>query len=319
MSQHQGQTDQVKKVQLPSAIHQVLWTKRMAAPGGKVGLEIFTHYVGNKSELKIEFTDQSGKTLGNYSDTMSGNRFAANITVPANAKDALYATAKLPKHGLSMKSGPLIILPPVQITNAKWDKQEARRGDILKLTADVKGVPDGTEAMIEIYEHDADGAHDFVTKFPVLVKNKKVEAEWEFEYHEDVDDIPTAEESERGYHPPEYFFRVKVGEVSAESGLVEFKDWIEINLTDDAGNPISNAEFALQLPDSNKKQGKLNADGHVRDESLLPGKIKITFPKTGPFTQYSANKSNIDSLKSKTKIASGCSYYFKLIPFRFSE
>ena len=89
MPVHQGQTDQIKKVQLPSAIQQVLWTKRMAAPGGKVGLEIFTHYVSNKSELKIEFTDQSGKTLGNYSDKMSGNRFAANITVPANAKDKL--------------------------------------------------------------------------------------------------------------------------------------------------------------------------------------------------------------------------------------
>src|SRR5574341_478036 len=141
MPQHQGQTDQVKKVQLPSAIQQVLWTKRMAAPGGKVGLEVYTHYVGNGSDLQIEFSDQPGKILGNYRDKMGGNRFAANITVPANAKEALYATVKLPKHGLSMKSGPLIILPPVQIINAKWDKPEARRGDILKLTADVKGVP----------------------------------------------------------------------------------------------------------------------------------------------------------------------------------
>jgi hypothetical protein len=277
MSAHQGQTDQVKKVQLPSAIHQVLWTKRMAAPGGKVGLEIYTHYVGNKSELKIEFTDQSGKTLGNYSDTMSGNRFAANITVPANAKDALYANVKLPKHGLSMKSGPLIVLPPVQITNAKWDKPEASRGDILKLTADVKGVPDGTEALIEIWEHDADGAHDFVTKFPVLVKNKKVEAEWEFEYYEDTDDIPTAEESERGYRAPEYFFRVKVGEVSAESGLVEFKDWIEIELQNLNGNPIEGEDYELYLPDGQKRKGKLNQQGLIKEDNLPSGPYRIEF------------------------------------------
>ena len=63
------------KIELPSAIQQMLWAKRVAAPGDKVGLEIFTHYVGNKSELKIEFTDQSGKTLGNYSDKMSGKYY----------------------------------------------------------------------------------------------------------------------------------------------------------------------------------------------------------------------------------------------------
>jgi hypothetical protein len=209
---------------------------------------------------------------------MGGNRFAANITVPANAKDALYANVKLPKHGLSMKSGPLIILPPVQITNAKWDKPEARRGDILKLTADIKGVPDDTEALIEIWEHDADGAHDFVTKFPVLIKNKKVEAEWEFEYYEDVDDIPTAEESEKGYHPPEYFFRVKVGEVSAESGLIEFKDWIEIELKDGGDNPITDEKYILHLPDGQQRDGHLDENGYARIDNVPPGKCTLEFP-----------------------------------------
>ena len=275
---HQGQTDQVKKVQLPSAIQKVLWTKRMAAPGGKVGLEVYTHYVGSGSDLQIEFTDQSGKVLGNYRDKMGGTRFAANITVPANAKDALYATAKLPKHGLSLKSGPLLLLPPIQITNAKWDKAEARRGDILKLTADVKGVQDGAEALIEIYEHDADGAHDFVTKFPVMVKNKKVEAEWEFEYHEDTDDIPTAEETEKGYNPPEYFFRARVGEVSAESGLVEFKDWIEIILlNEETEEPYANEKYIFYLPDGEKREGNLDENGHAIEKNVPPGPYKIEF------------------------------------------
>jgi hypothetical protein len=68
MPQHQAQTDQVKKIQLPSTIQQVYWTKRMAASGGMVGLEVFTHYVGNRLELQIELSDQSGKTFGKYSD-----------------------------------------------------------------------------------------------------------------------------------------------------------------------------------------------------------------------------------------------------------
>jgi hypothetical protein len=278
MAEHQGQTGQVKKVKLESDIQQVYWTRRAAAPGGSVGLEVFTHYVGNNAELKIELTDKSGKSHGSFTDKIHGNHFWGPVKVPADAKEELFATVKLPKHSLSQKSGPLIILPPVQITNVKWDKKEARRGDILKLTADLKGVPDGVDAVIEIWEHDADGVHDFVTKFPVQVKNKKIEVEWEYEYHEDTDDIPSHDETEKGYHPPEYFFRVKVGEVTAESGLLEFKDWIEIELTDDEGTPIPSKKYKLLLPDGTEREGTLDGNGHAREENIPPGPVDVDFP-----------------------------------------
>jgi hypothetical protein len=76
----------------------------MAGSGGLVGLEILTQYVGNRSPIEIELSDQNGKTFGKYQEKISGNRFWAQIKVPADAKQALYATVKLPKHGLQMKS-----------------------------------------------------------------------------------------------------------------------------------------------------------------------------------------------------------------------
>ena len=284
MPEHQGQTGQVKKVKLESTIQQVYWTHRAAAPGGNVGLDIFTHYVGNNAELKIELTDKSGKAHGNFTDKIHGNHFWAPVKVPADAKEELYATVKLSKHGLNQKSGPLIVLPVVQITNAKWDKKEARRGNILKLTADVKGVPDGVDAMIEIWEHDADGAHDFITKFPVQVKTKKVEAEWEYEYHEDTDEIPTHEELQpagKKYNPPEYFFRVTVGEVSAESGLLEFKDWIGFDVKDSKHEPLANRNFTVTFADGRKETGKLDADGHAQIDSVPPGPYVIEVDRAG--------------------------------------
>lgn len=247
-----------------------------------MGLQVVTHFVGNNSEIKIELTDKSGKSHGNFTDKIHGNHFWAPVKVPANAKEELYATVKLPKHSLNQKSGPLVILPPVQITNAKWDKKEARRDDILKLTADVKGVPDGVEAQIEILEHDADGAHDFITKFPATVKNKKIEAEWEFEYHEETDDIPSADETEKGYHPPEYFFRVKVGEVTVESGLLEFKDWVEFTVKDSKRNPIADRNFTITFADGRKESGKLDANGHARIHSAPPGPYVIEVEGAGP-------------------------------------
>lgn len=288
MPERQGQTGQVKKIKLESDIQQVYWTRRAAAPGGSVGLEVFTHHVGNNSELKIELTDKSGKGHGNFTDKIHGNHFWAPVKVPVDAREELYATVKLSKHGLSQKSGPLIVLPAVQITNPKWDKKEARRGDILKLTVDVKGVPDGIEAMIEIWEHDADGAHDFITKFPAQVKNKKIEAEWEYEYHEDSDEIPADTDLQpagKKYSPPEYFFRVRVGEIAAESGLLEFKDWVELTVKNAKHEPMANRNFTITFADGRKQNGSLDADGHAKIDSVPPGPYVIEVEGAGPLVR----------------------------------
>ena len=278
MMQHQSPTDQIKKVELPSSIQQVLWVRPYASVGAKVGLEVFTQFIGNHSEIKIEISDKSGKKFDTIKAKMSGNKFWKQITVPEKAKDELYAEVKLPKHGLSKKSNCLYVYPAVQIKNCEWDKKEARRGDILKLTADVSNVYEGTEAEIQIWEYDSDGAHDFITKFPIIVKNKKIEAEWEFEYHEDTDDIPIKEESEKGYNPPEYFFRVIVAGVSADSELLKFKDWIEIELKNQFGVSIPDENFILKLPDGSERKGKLDENGFAIEKDIPPGKCVLEFP-----------------------------------------
>lgn len=278
---HSGNTDKETKITLSSSMEQVRWSKKKAPANGTVQVIVRTHFVGNGAEIEIELSDQTSKILQKIKDRISGNFFWSKIPIPAGAKQALYAEAKLSKHGLRMKSDPLILTPAIEITNLKWDKKEARRGDILKLTADVKGAQDGTEGEIEIWEHESAGAHDFIAKFPVLVKNNKIETQWEYEYHEDTDDIPTEEELNKDgnhYNPPEYFFRVKIGEVSADSGLLRFKDWIRIALVDNVGNPVKDEKYILHLSDGSTRKGTLNAEGEERIDDIPPGAVKIEYP-----------------------------------------
>ena len=282
MTEFRGQTDQVEKIELPSAIQQVVWTKRIAALGAVVGVDVFTEFVGNGSSIEIELSDNSGKTFGKFKDKISGNHFWAKVKVPDEAKDALFAKVKLSKHGLDAKSNPLLLLTPIEISNLKWDKKEARRGDALKMTADIKGVTDGTETEIQIWEHDSDQAHDLITQFPILVKDSKVEAEWEFEYYEDTDDVPTEEESEKGYNPPEYFFRVKVGGVYADSEKLEFKDWIEFELIGMTGNPLKNVKYELKMADGSTKSGQTDDNGKIMVKDVSPGRYTIEFPEIAP-------------------------------------
>jgi len=278
MYEYQKQTDAIHKIKLPSTINLAIWDRSVASSGDEVGLQVYTHFVGNESEIKVSIHNKSGKKLDEITGKVYGNRFKGTYTVSNKAKDAIYFEAELKKHKLKKKSEEMKIIPPITITNLKWSQQEAREGDILKLTADISGVPDGTEAKIEIYEYDDDNAHDFITRFSVLVDNSKVEAEWEYEYHEDTDDIPTAEETEKGYNPPEYFFRVSIGKVYGESGLLEFKDWIEIELIDGAGQPIGGEKYILYLPDGQKRQGNLDENGYARVEKIPPGKCTLEFP-----------------------------------------
>ncbi|MBS4032861.1 MAG: hypothetical protein KGZ85_00230 [Ignavibacterium sp.] len=278
MKTYQGQTDKIKKIELESSIEQITWSAPHAAVGGKVSLDVFTHFVGNNSEIKIELTDKSGKTIETLKGNIIGNHYWKQIIVPGKANDELYAEVKLPKLGLSKKSNRLYVYPAILIKNCKWDKKEARRGDVLKLTADVENAYEGTEAEIQIWEHDSDGAHDFIAKFPALVKNKKIEAGWEYEYLEDTDDIPTKEESEKGYNPPEYFFRVIVTGVSADSGLLEFKDWIEINLLDEFGEPMADVKYVIKISDGSEIEGQLDKNGNAKVEDVKPGPYWIYFP-----------------------------------------
>jgi len=208
---------------------------------------------------------------------IAGNHLRKSITVPEKAKEALYAEVKLPKHKLKADSPALQLLPSVEIMNLQWSQQEARRGDILTLSAEIAGAPDGAESEIQIWEHDEDGAHDLITKFPATVTKEKIEAEWEFEYYEDTDDIPRDEEAEQGYQAPEYFFRVNYYGASQDSDLLKFKDFIEIELKDHDGIPIGGEHFTIKLPDGTEKEGDLDDDGYAKIEDVPPGKYNIIF------------------------------------------
>ncbi len=226
MATYSGATQQVHPVKLTSAIELVMWGRPVASPGGSISLDVFTRFVGNGAEMEITITDQGGKTLGQYKEKLYANRFSTAVQVPAEARAALYAAVKLPRHGLSLKSEPLLLIEPVMLSGARWSASEAHRGDLLTLTADVRNAPDGAEVTVEIWEHDSEGAHRLVTSFPTLVDNGRVEATWEFEYQGD-DTIPTQEELELGapdHLLAEYFFTLRIGGVKAQSTNLKFKE-----------------------------------------------------------------------------------------------
>ena len=69
-------------------------------------------------------------------------------------------------------------------------------------------------------------------------------------YFEDSDEIPTQEELDKyggAYNPPEYFFVINIDGFEfgheQESGILGFKDYIEINLVDEKGNKSAKEKY----------------------------------------------------------------------------
>ena len=264
--------------------------QKVAAVGDKVKFFVQMHFVGNGSEIELDVEDKKGKKVEKVKGQVFGDQFAGSLVIPEIAKEEVTFTAKLPKHGLTMKSATMIVFPLIKVTNMNWGQKEARRGDIVKLSADIDGLPDEAEVMILIYEFDRDGAHDFITRFPRHVKSKKIQAEWEYEYHEDTDEIPTDEEMKKygkSYNPPEYFFVIDVqgkrfGD-KQESKLLEFKDWIGLQLNDAKGMPKSAQKYIVKLADGSERSGTLDSNGYARVEGISPGPVKINFPDSELF------------------------------------
>lgn len=166
-----------------------------------------------------------------------------------------------------------------------WSEPSARRGEELTLSASADPSLEGQELELLIFEFDRDGAHDPIATLKAAVSGGQLSATWSFEYHEDSDEAPSEEELEDygdDYNPPEYFFTVRAHEAEVggaqESGLLRFRDWIEVRVTNGLETPLSGEPCLVYLPDGNVVQGETDESGTLRCEDVPPGRVVVELP-----------------------------------------
>jgi len=54
--------------------------------------------------------------------------------------------------------------------------------------------------------------------------------------------------------------------------------WVEIELLDEAGEPVAGEAYRITLPDGSVREGVLDASGRARVEGFEPGPSQVTFP-----------------------------------------
>ncbi len=277
-------TDTTHKVKLESALIHASWISPGAICGQEAAYEVGTAMVGEGAPIKLTFKTESGKKLDKVSGKIRRNKYIGKIAIPDDLEldDEVYFEVKLSKNSLKGESDRIPVCPPIVVKNMKWSAQEAKRGDELTLSADLTGVHDGEELTVVVYEYDPEGAHDKVCELPAIVKKKKIELKWEFEYFDDTDDIPDDEDLQpydAKYKVPEFFFAIKAGNEEygreQESGKLKFKDAIELLLKDEAGQPLANANYKVIFADSSEKTGSADGDGKITIEDVPPGPYRV--------------------------------------------
>jgi hypothetical protein len=293
MPEYTGGTDERHVFPLPSAIESVHWTRRQAAPGGTVGLDVRTQFCADGSHLQIQLTDAQGTVHDTLSGPLHDNHASIGLSVPPTAKGGLVATVKLPSHGLSAESPALQLTGPVRIRDPRWSIEAARRGEAVTLTAEARGAPDGRRALLRIFERDPQmGAHDPVATLRPRVEDEAIEVEWQVELPGDPDDIPPEWDAPEGYTQPELFYEVDVSGLRAASkdekrkGKLTVRDDLELELLDaDSHAPLTEQTVKVTLPDGSTQKKSLTAEGRLSLEKIPPGPVRVQLPEYTPPTE----------------------------------
>jgi uncharacterized Zn-binding protein involved in type VI secretion len=222
--------------------------------------------------LDVKFVDKGGKPITGVKYSVEG---------PSIKKGEGTLTEKVKKSGLKEGSYEIALKA---VTNAEWSEKKARVGDTVKLTAEISGFESGTEAEFMIFEKDISSADDLIETLEAKTSGDKVEVDWEYKYVEDTDDVQTAKEQKLGYSMPEYYFIVIVVNALARSGILEFRDYVEVGLKDAEGNGVADAAFRLIFGNGQIVEDTLDSNGYKKVENIPPGEWSVEFPETGPTT-----------------------------------
>lgn len=214
--------------------------------------------------IDVKFKDKSGKPI-------SGVTYKVKTPDGKTSEGRLAGQVK--KSGLPEGNSEIELRA---IVKAAWSKKEARDGEKVKMQAEAIGMSSGVKAEFEVWKKDIGRAESIIDVIKdVSVSGGKAEAEWTYEFgDEDFDENDTRPE---GFSSPQFFFIVRMEGVQQRSGMLDYKDFIEIQLTDEDDKAVGGIGYRAFLPNGEVRKGKLDGDGYAKIKNVRPGKVRIEF------------------------------------------
>lgn len=227
---------------------------------------------GEKKETETHWLDVKFVDKAEYPITGVGYEFTG--TDGKKSTGRLAGDGKIRKDGIDPGNATVKLF---SVHNARWSKNKAKVGDKVKLTADVVGYPAGTKAVFEIWERDSNKPDSKIEVIEnVEIKGTKVETVWQYVWIDDDEKVGGGEENAE-YSSPRYYFTVKIGSSRARSGVLEIKDFIEVHVKDNRGNPLKDEFYRVYLSNGEIRKGRLDNKGYAKIDEVPPARWDVEF------------------------------------------
>jgi hypothetical protein len=236
--------------------------------GGKADAESESSEIEQTHYLDVKFVDKGGKPITGVEYT---------VKAPDGALTKAPLTGRVKRKGL--KEGDYEVCLKA-VTKAEWSEKQAAVGEKVKLKAETAGIDSGEKAILEIFIRDANFADHSLRTLQSTVDGGKIEEEWELEIDQNLLRDQESKEGS-GYSYPSFYFVVNVAGVTARSGLLRYRDYVEIELKDEDGNPAAGVKYKVYLSNGVIKEGTLDSNGYAKVENVPPGKVDVAFDVRG--------------------------------------
>jgi hypothetical protein len=285
MPTFQVPTDTAHKIKLESHLIYALWMNKRAHAGQEAQVEVKTSLVGNGAKIKITCKNENGKKLDKVEGVVFNNKFEGVVLIPDNVKsdEMIFFEAELPKHSLKGESNLIPVRPAIKVSQLQWDRPEVKRKDVVTLTCQFQsGVEDDDDAAVLIYERNPNSCDIKVVSIPTVIENNKIEMQWEFDYQDETEQIPTDDEMKpykKKYAQPQFYFivtvdGVKVGE-NRESGVLKFVEELTLECANTDVHTAADVSYSVLMADGKEVTGSFGSDPKTTIPGIKPGPLEI--------------------------------------------
>ena len=161
------------------------WDRPTVVAGGVARLTIQGTWVGEDNPVEVALKDGRDRTVGRATTRMYRSRVVVEVPVSREAEGAAAADVRLPDLGLSVTSGPLLVLPWIELS-PRWEDdgapaETAREGGVATLVVGVDArrdlLPNLEGAAVRLVVRVGDPPEP-VVELRGTVRDREVRVDW---------------------------------------------------------------------------------------------------------------------------------------------
>ena len=338
-------------VTLDSALEWAAWDRPVAVSGTSARLSVQGTFVGEGAPVHVDVTDARGRRLARADGQMHRDVSTVEIALPRDAEGVAIAVARIPDLGLEVASGPLVVLPWIELS-PRWERDGrparcAHHGETVSLVVDVDARRDLLPELEGVPVHLAvrSGSPPVpVVELRGVVRDREVRVEWlasmptprleivrqgALDRAADRAGLPRGEPPYR-YERPAFTFEAWLHTARALSPELPVADTLTLSVADvSTGTAAAGRAVDLVWPDGSTEELALDADGRLTVGEAPPGPVEVVValeegagaPATGDVPDDADVVADVPAVPGRGHVAlvpTGQHTHLRLLPFVLS-